>query len=1221
MKSDKDSLDEIKRQLTNRIEELSEDLLGPPTKDSRRRPQWAWNSTGGLFVVVRGAKRGAFYQHAGGKGGGPLDLIMFTRGGDFANAVTWAKSWLGMSHGGGPPPIDTTALLERQRKRKTEEARAVAAERQRVGRAQSYLKHSVPINGTVAETYLTQTRGIPVPQRGWPHEVVRFHPPSRALVVAMTADTGEVRAIQRIYLTPEGTKISKEEARQRRLPGAKQTGGVMAGAMVHLPGAENGPLLIAEGPETALSVWSATGYETWAALGGVAKITPPSGRHVVICADDDAPNSPAAKKLKEALESWAEEGRDVAVALPWAKPRGDKSDFNDVIQESAAEAVRQRIAAAQLVSRDLALPHYPRPRLSGEHAGRRLRRLVRGFFDRVERQLEARDWIRDEAERLRPAAEEAMVERIKAKLPRVGISFEEIEEIAATRARKIAPRMAKRQAKQAAQARFGRHAVSPAPRLQIAAAAGLGKTTAIIDEILNRPALWTRNIYVYARDLALCDDFASRFTAAAQKIVPDGATIQPQVKVIRGREKETCRRLKMVEAAGNAGCSSIHGTVCHTRAAGKRPESFCPAWEWCQKEGYVSQFLDRRPAIRVMAHQRLGLHQPSDLVLPEPDCVIVDERAVDALTASDVIEPSDLVQPSTYDAEIGEEQRIQEAIDTATAVLAGLQGEKGVIAAIQAAGIISSATLREAGRAAALSATKAQPAVHAGLDQESAVRVLNNHRPHPGLIIKEMFFALARAWEAGRQGSAAVKWDAEHTVRLEDGSTALHPIIRLHHRKPALGAPPGTPLVLIDADADLGINRRLFGSDLRGFSIAAVRHAFVVQIGNHALSKSSLAPGRGLPNNSDKAERLLERIAKLVRREAQGGKKVLVVAAKKVRLALTDEENSWDLPISTRWCGAELTHFGRHLGNDQWRDHDTVIVIGREQLPPIEAERLARCIWGDDMEMPPLELPGAFITEKRRHDLRHGQAPAVEVQVHPCPQVQAILELMRECAIGQAIDRLRLIHRPPDRPARVIVLTNLPVPGLTVDELLPLDEVLEGGTTVELALQRMPGGVLPLAPAWLAEHMRPLFSSERTARREVERALDKWPLGNKKIYCRVATYTCHGKRRPSRALVRMDVLDPSAELARLMGKEITKFCLLPGEAPDTAVNPSFLEIGALGNDLAKPIGCANAPGAASASRLLDEITLEAEHLPVPAAEMPARLEPIVPLVSRSLRAA
>ncbi|WP_159993652.1 toprim domain-containing protein [Roseomonas sp. 18066] len=1149
-----DQLTEVKRRLTDRIDELAEELFGPPARDTRNQKQWGWDKSGGLFVVMRGPKRGSFFHHAGGKGGGPLHLIMFAQGVDFSRALAWAKSWLGIGNTGArPPSIDPAVLQERQRKRQADEAHTVASERHRIGRAQSTWRYSDPIDGTIAELYLTQTRGVLRPRGGWPREAVRFHRGSCALVVAMTSEDGEVRAVQRIYLTSAGTKISAEEAKQRGLPGAKQTTGVMAGAMVRLPATKSGPLLIAEGPETALSVWSATGYETWAALGAVAKIAPPIGRSLIICADDDNPSSSAAGRLREALEGWKEEGQDVAVAYPWPEPRHDKSDFNDAIKEAGEAAVRHRIACAAPVVLTPTTPHYPRPRLSGAQASAKLQRVMRAFFDRVERQIEARDWIDVEADRLSSSVEAAIYARHRAKLLLDGVSSQDADDAAAVYAEKTAPGSARQRARRAARIRFGKRALGAAPRIQIAAAAGLGKTSAIIAEILRRPKLWHRNIYIYAKDLALCNDFEERFAKAARDTIPLDVVMRPRVLVIRGRQtRGMCKRREVAEAASRAGCSSVFGTVCHTHAVGSRPESFCPYWEWCRKEGYIAQFLDSGPAIRVMAQHRLGIAQPSQLAMPPPDLVIVDEGAINPLVESSIIEPSDVVAPTTYDCEIGEGHLVQEALDVAAHVRRGLQASEGVVDALRAADI-DPALLQSASKAAVLSAEKAQPAVDAGFDDERALHVLQRHKQHPGQAIAEMFNAIARDLRAERKDCVAVEWDAEATAHREDGSIVPHPVIRLHQRRLALGAPSNTPLVLIDADAEFQINQKLFGADLRNFSIPAVRICSVTQISDHSLAKSSLAPGKKLPNNLDKAVRLLDRIADFVKRETGPGIKVLVITSREVRLALTGEEDTSDLPISLSWHGATVTHFGRHLGSDQWRDYDTIIVIGREQPPLKHAERTARGIWGDDTQFPPLDLPGTYGSEERRHDLRHGRAPAVKVQVHPCPRVQAIMELTRERGVGQAIDRLRLLFRTPDRPARVIVLTNLPVPGLIVDELLTLDEVLEGGTTVERALRDLPGGVLPLSSAWLSRQLSNLFPSERTARREVEKALYKWPLGNKNIYCEVATYTCPGQRRPSKALIRPDVADPQAQLAGLLKSEITTFRLVRDEAADAEV--------------------------------------------------------------------
>jgi hypothetical protein len=195
-----------------------------------------------------------------------------------------------------------------------------------------------------------------------------------------------------------------------------------------------------------------------------------------------------------------------------------------------------------------------------------------------------------------------------------------------------------------------------------------------------------------------------------------------------------------------------------------------------------------------------------------------------------------------------------------------------------------------------------------------------------------------------------------------------------------------------------------------------------------------------------------------------------------------------------------LAHYGRLLGVDGFKAHDTVILIGREQLPPLAAERLARAVWGDDPDTV-LALTGEYGFATRRFDTRDGSAHAAKVHVHADPRIQAILELHREHAMGQALDRLRLIH--PDGDKRVLVASNVPIPGLIVDRVVSPDEMLEGGTPIERALSAMAGGVLPLVPAWLAKRLPGIFPSLRTAEREVGKLIP--PNGNR-LYIYIAVW-------------------------------------------------------------------------------------------------------------------
>jgi hypothetical protein len=113
---------------------------------------------------------------------------------------------------------------------------------------------------------------------------MRFHRRSNALLLTVTTTDAAVDAVQRVYVTP----------------GVKQTNGSLGEAVVRLPGDPNGPLLLAGGPETGISVWAATGYEMWILLGEWRDIPLPGGRRIVLCRDDDKHNSPADKRFTRA---------------------------------------------------------------------------------------------------------------------------------------------------------------------------------------------------------------------------------------------------------------------------------------------------------------------------------------------------------------------------------------------------------------------------------------------------------------------------------------------------------------------------------------------------------------------------------------------------------------------------------------------------------------------------------------------------------------------------------------------------------------------------------------------------------------------------------------------------------------------------------------------------------------------------------------------------------
>jgi len=453
--------------------------------------------------------------------------------------------------------------------------------------------------------------------------------------------------------------------------------------------------------------------------------------------------------------------------------------------------------------------------------------------------------------------------------------------------------------------------------------------------------------------------------------------------------------------------------------------------------------------------------------------------------------------------------------------------------------------LRMAANAADEAARETRPRITAGMTTTDITKQTRRFKPHSGTAVAAVMRQLARDIEKGRPASIGVEWDAEVRATTEQGGVKVcHPLIRWHGLAEALAIPANARLLLIDADANLEINRRLFGPDLPEVRINALRQTFTIQISDAVLGNSSLAPAKTLPNNCDKAGRLRGRLAAMVGREvANVGGGVLILTTLPVRRALTGETDAL-LPVSVAWQGAEITPYGRHLGRNDWSDFKTVVLIGREQLPAIAAERIARAIYADAPNVG-LTLTGSYQKEERRHDTRCGVPKVVKVWAHPDPRVQAILEIKRECAMGQGIDRIRPVRRHPANPARVMVACNLPVPGLVVDELIALEDLLQGGSTLQLALRQVSGGVLPLVPSVLRSMFAKLFTSERTARRAVEAINGQSAYIDS--YCRLAIYRVVGQKRASKALIRSDSTEPKRVLERLLDRAVVEFRLLKPE--------------------------------------------------------------------------
>ena len=293
-----------------------------------------------LAIHLSGRKAGVWSDFSSGEKGDALGLVAaIVCGGDIADAMAWARSWLGLADGPGPaerrrqaPPVAAVADIELE-----EAATRNAAIR-------LFLEGTVQLAGTPVAAYLAgrgidlaelrrQPRSLRYHGAVWNRETGRKGP---AMLAAVTNDAGDMIAVHRTWLglSSDGkwTKAS--------LATAKMSLGRVTGGSVRLwRGASGRPLArapdgetvaIGEGIETAMSVVVACPELRVLAAVSLANmaniVLPPTIATVILLKDEDGENPATHKAFARAVAHFQAEGRTVRAARP---PVG--KDFNDAL--------------------------------------------------------------------------------------------------------------------------------------------------------------------------------------------------------------------------------------------------------------------------------------------------------------------------------------------------------------------------------------------------------------------------------------------------------------------------------------------------------------------------------------------------------------------------------------------------------------------------------------------------------------------------------------------------------------------------------------------------------------------------------------------------------------------------------------------------------------------------------------------------------------------------
>lgn len=190
-------------------------------------------------------------------------------------------------------------------------------------------KASQPAIRSLVEAYLRgRSITLPLPP------TLRYHPalkhpggaswPGMVALVQNGVD-GQPIGIHRTFLAPDVTGKAPVS------PDKMMLGSCIGGAVKLAPAGNT--LAVTEGIETGMSVMTATGISTWAALsaGGITRLVLPPlplAREVLVAADNDE-NGVGQRAAQAAARRWLAEGRRVRIAMP---PKAG-TDFNDILCE------------------------------------------------------------------------------------------------------------------------------------------------------------------------------------------------------------------------------------------------------------------------------------------------------------------------------------------------------------------------------------------------------------------------------------------------------------------------------------------------------------------------------------------------------------------------------------------------------------------------------------------------------------------------------------------------------------------------------------------------------------------------------------------------------------------------------------------------------------------------------------------------------------------------
>jgi len=1049
------SLDQIKQMLRDDISQLVDYLFVGEKLTIRTAREVRYGARGSMQIIISGPGRGNFHNHESGEYGSALDLIAHVNRTGFPEAVSWARDWLGITD--DKPRIHRRSQAEIEALKEKERAEAKALRAKAVAKGLKFYEDSkVHSAGSAAgaargKAYFQFRQLRPLDDLSG---VLMGQDRSGYCLVFPAANAaGEVTGVQRIYLTQRGTKAKVGPGGDSKLSLGHMWGSAWCARVSGTPNV-SGVACVTEGPEDAITVAQFAGLPCYAAFGvqNIGAVPIPEGNRVIVVRDTNAADSEAYRRTNRAVQELRGRGYLVAEVYP---PEG-YSDVNELLQREGPDSIWPLFA----------------PLFQGPEAG--------GGSDPTA------ETVDPEAIHAESGAELA-VHLTSALKSFMGKTADWLEWHRVWTDVEGGPER------------------PDTPKTQVVAAAGGGKTTRTARELIESRVI-TKNADSPRVDVIVPTNVTQEEFATSLRTHMDAAGITHEIVVIAGRKPDNCQRLADMSDS-KAGADQAKGILtafalkeeAFASAACKKtvrrpnengfpvPEEItCPHYDECP---YIKQFQKLRPAgaVGVFTHPYLMI--PAMYGERAAEVVIVDEqtlqtgfetRSIKISAFNDADRNYNAAQyiPQALTARdrselIGDRfDRVEHAAWVRVALRAITSG-RPILSELRTVGfdVHRMTLLRETERQSLAHTHDLDPSMSTN---ELASRI-ENRRKNAMHDAWRLWDALAKELSVERDDCIAVKFIPEFT----DGKGRVYEDHVVFHHKDSYTRTKGAATLVLDADGTPELGRAIYGPGMTTHRISAERAAHVRQCLETEASESYLL-GKGgdaspdadvRARNVEGGRRARQRaydIACDVHRNGTGN--TLFVCSKNVRDAIESEQGQGIPP------GLVLAHFGDIRGSNAYEKFGQVVVLGRNQPPSKAMSDIARAIFCRDIEL----ISSGTEYRESKIVATNGVERTTRYLVMSDPRAQQIMEIYREKESLQAIDRLRLIHQAQDNPKHVTVISNLPLPGLSVDEFFDWQEGRRGrqvananraARTDECATQilKFTGGVLPLSPAMLVE--------------------------------------------------------------------------------------------------------------------------------------------------------